>query len=470
MAQWKSLPAGLNKRMEIKFSGGVNTGGNSFDVDDTQSIDEYGWDTDEFFPALSTAKSATAYGTTGGATTRLLMNYGNTQLIRAVGTKLQKEVSGTWTDIATSLTETDWSAANFDVSGAALIMTNGTDPVKYWNGTTVADLSANAPKGKYMTADNLRVFIANVSADTTQDVIHYCGFQDATDWTSTENSGSVQYYTPNGGAITAMTSFGGVIWVFKKDSFCNIFHTGDNRASYRLVPSSDNVGCVNAKTLVEVGEALYWLGDSDVFVGAAGASSRIGEPVRSYINRINKTHIDKCCAFTDGLRYYLNLVIDGATEPNIRLMYDTRKGYRIWRVSAINEQYRYGVMLNGIPYAGNASGQTYKVNAAPTTGAWSITTKDFDRSEADKEYWQLYNQCYFPPGSTLTLEASVDQGLTWHTIGDTMVSSSVDQNDATIIPLDTVPLGLWIRFRMSGTGPFRLYAQQRHFRIQPIQY
>lgn len=457
-------------RAEWIFSGGVNTGKDSFDINDNESIDEYGWDTDEYYPALSTAKSPTAYGVSGGATTRLLTNYGNVQLIRAVGTKLQKYASGSWSDIATGLTDTDWDAANFDVNGPALIMTNGTDAVKYWNGTTVVNLSANAPKGKYITADNLRVFIANVATDQTQDIIHYCAFQDATDWTSAENSGFVQYYTPNGGPITALKSFGGVIWAFKRDSFCNIFHTGDARAAYRLVPNTDNVGCINYKTLVGVGEALYWLGDNDVYIGAANASSRIGEPIRGYLNRINKAHIDKCNAFTDGLRYYLNLVIDNATEPNIRLMYDTRKGYRIWRVSGINEQYRYGALLNGVPYAGNASGQTYQVNAAATTGAWSITSKDFDRSEAEKEYWQLYNQCYFPSGSTFKLEASVDQGVTWYTIGDPITASSTAQNDSAIIPLDTLPLGYWLRFRISGTGPFRLYSSQRYFRVQPIQY
>jgi hypothetical protein len=470
MAQWQALPANLNRRAEWTFSGGVNTGNDSFDIKEEQSVDEFGWDTDEFYPALSTSKSPITYGETGAAPTRLLTNYGNTQLIRAVGTKLQRETAGVWSDISTGLTDTDYSAANFDVNGAALILTNGTDPVLYYNGTTVADLSANAPKGKYVTADNLRVFIGNVSTDSTQDVVHYCAFQDATDWLSPENSGAVQYYTPNGGAITALTTFGGTIWVFKKDSFCNIFHTGDARAAYRLVPNTDNVGCINHKTLVGVGEALYWLGENDVFIGAAGASSRIGEPVRTYLNRINKTYIDKCSAFTDGLRYYLNLVIDDATEPNIRLMYDTRRGYQIWRVSAINENYRYGALLNGVPYAGNASGQTYKVNASPTTGEWSITSKDFDRSEAEREYWQLYNQCFFPPGSTLLLEASVDQGTTWHSIGDTMVSSNSAQNDPTIIPLDVVPLGSWIRFRFSGTGTFRLYSSQRYFRTQPIQY
>lgn len=467
MAQWQPLPAALDKRSEWILSGGVNTGINSFDINDNQSIDEYGWDTDEFYPALSTSKAPITYGSSGNAVTRLLFNYGNKQLIRAVGTKLQ-QYAGDWYDIATNLTDTDWSATNFDVSGAALILTNGTDPVKYWNGTSIADLAATAPKGKYCTADNLRVFIANVATDNTQDIIHYCAFEDAKNWTAQLNAGQVQYYTPNGGPITAMISFSGQIWVFKKDSFALIFHTGDSRNAYRLVPSSDNVGCVNAKTLVQVADALYWLGDNDVFIGGGGAASRIGEPIRGFLNRTNKAYLDKCCAFTDGIRYYLNLVIDSATEPNIRLVYDTR--YKIWRVAAMGEYYRYGALLNGVPYASNSGGQTYQINAIPTTGSWLITTKDFDRSEAEKEYWELYNQVYFPVGSTLKIESSVDQGITWYTIGDTLTGSSTTQNDATIIPLDTLPLGYFVRFRFSGTGTFRLHGSQRYYRIQPLQY
>jgi hypothetical protein len=212
---------------------------------------------------------------------------------------------------------------------------------------------------------------------------------------------------------------------------------------------------------------LYWLGQSDVFIGAAGSASRIGEPIRAYLNRINTAQIDKCCGFTDGLRYYLNLVLDNATEPNYRFVYDTR--YRIWRVAQINEQYRYGVLFNGLPYAGNTSGQTYQVNAIENSGAWMIESKDFDRSEAENEYYELYNQCYFPTGSTFKLEASVDQGNTWLDITDTMISSSSATNNPSIVPLDVVPLNPWIRFRFSGTGEFKLYGSQRHFRVQPLQ-
>lgn len=470
MAQWNLYPKGIDtrgdNREEVSLSGGIYTGVNSFDIKDEQTVNEYGWDTDEHYPAKSTAKSPIAYGTSGGARTNLLTNFGNTQLVRAVGTSLQYNSSGTWQNISGTFANSEWGAANFDVNGPALIMTNGTDAVRYWNGSSLSTLSA-APRGRIIAADNLRVFISDVPADDSQDQIHYCKFQDATDWTAAENSGMVQYYTANGGPVTAMIAFGGCIWVFKKDAFALIYHTGDQRAFYRLVPSSDNIGCVNKKTLVDMGQFLAWLGADDVYIGSAGAANRIGEPVRTFISRINQTHLNKCCAFTDGLRYYLNLVIDNATEPNIRLVYDVR--FRVWQVSGINEQYIYGTRFNTGVYAGNPLGITYRLNAGNTTGAWMVETKDYDKSEAEKEYNEIRIQMYAPPGTTVNFQVSTDQGTTWTAIGEPIVGNSSAQNQNIIVPLDTVPLAHWIRFRFSGAGPFRLYGFERYFKHMPIQ-
>ncbi|MCM3703792.1 hypothetical protein [Paenibacillus macerans] len=476
MAQWSGYPAGSSSgkyidtrgdlRAEVNLSGGIYTGLNSFDIGENQSVNEYGWDTDENYPAKTTAKAPVAYGVSGGARTNLLTHFGNMDLVRAVGTSLQFNGSGSWQNISGGFANVEWSATNFDVNGPALIMTNGTDSVRYWDGATLKTLSA-APKGRIIAADNLRVFISDAPSDDSQDWIHYCKFQDATDWTAEENAGTVQYYTPNGGPVTAMISYGGCIWVFKKDSFALIYHTGDSRAFYRLVPSSDNIGCVNKKTLVDMGQFLAWLGQDDVYIGAAGAANRVGEPVRTFIKRINQTYLSKCCAFTDGLRYYLNLVIDNATEPNIRLVYDVR--FKIWQVAGINEQYIYGTYFNNEVYAGNPSGQTFKLNAAPTNGAWMVETKDFDRSEAEKEYNEIREQMYAPTGTAVKFEVSIDQGTTWYQIGDPIVGSSSAQNQNIIIPLDTVPLANWIRFRFSGTGPFRLYSFERYFKVHPIQ-
>lgn len=469
MAQWTAYQQGIDTRgdtrVETQLSGGIYTGLNAFDIKDNQSYNEYGWDTEDNFPAKSTAKAPITYGASGGAVTRLLTSFGNVHMVRAVGATLQYDNSGSWTNIAGTWTNTEWGAANFDIGGPALILTNGTDTVQYWNGSALTALSA-APKGSLIAADNLRVFISNVAADDSQDWIHYCAFQNATDWTTAENSGIVQYYTPNGGAVTAMISFGGQIWVFKRDSFALIYHTGDSRAFYRLVPSSDNIGCVNVKTLVDMGNALMWLAHDDVYIGAAGAANRIGEPVRTFINRINQAAISTACAFSDGIRYYLSIPIDGSTTPNIRLVYDQR--FRIWTVSNLNENFLFGTYWNDTLYAGNASGQVYNVKGATTTGAWLVETKDFDRSEAEKEYSQLHIQMYAPSGTSLTIQVSIDQGNTWYTVGDPVTASTSAQNQNVIIPLDVVPLGNWIRIRFSGTGPFILYGFQRYFKTMPI--
>src|SRR5690606_20539345 len=181
-----------NKRAEWIFSEGVNTGNDSFDIKDTQSVNEYGWDTDEDYPALSTAKSPTVLGT-GSGVTRLLTNYGNTTLIRQVGTNVQRWSGSSWVNIGT-FSNADADAANFDIGGSALVITNGVDIPQYWNGTTMSAIT-EMPKGKYVTADNLRVYTANAVGDETPDIIHYSAFQDGLDWSSAENSGSVQYYT-----------------------------------------------------------------------------------------------------------------------------------------------------------------------------------------------------------------------------------------------------------------------------------
>ncbi|WP_223110697.1 hypothetical protein [Paenibacillus sinensis] len=470
MAQWSTYPKGIDtrgdNRVETKLTGGVYTGINSFDIKDNQSVNEYGWDTDEFFPAKSTALGPTAYGSSGGAITRLLTSFGNVHMVRAVGAKLQYDNAGTWTDIAGTYTNTVWQSANFDVGGAALILTNGTDTVKYWNGSSLQDLTA-APKGRIIAADNLRVFISGVTGENG-DEIHYSAFQNATDWSSAENSGIVQYYTANGGPLTAMIAFGGQIWVFKKDSFALIYHTGDARAFYRLVPSSDNIGCINSNTLVDMGSALMWLASDDVYIGAAGSANRIGEPVRTFINRINQSAIGNACAFSDGIRYYLCLPIDGSTYPNIRLVYDQR--FQIWSVSRINENFLFGINFNDKVYAADSSGQTFNVKGGPTSSTSMVETKDFDRSEAEKEYDQMHLQYYANSGTSLTIQVSVDQGTTWYTVGDPITASASAQNQNVIIPLDVVPLANWIRFRFIVTGTFRLYGFERWFKTHPVQY
>lgn len=476
MAQWQSLQRSLDRRSANNFTQGLDTEKSPFFIDENAFVDGYGFDLDEY-PALKVRAGRSTYGTSGGAITRLLTNFGNTHLVRAVGTALQYNSSGTtWTAIAGTFTSTDWDATNFDVSGSALILTNGTDNVKYWNGTTLADLNAaNAPKGKYIAADNRRVYISGRTTDA--DVIHFCGFQDATDWTSLENSGSVQFYTDRGGPVTALKAFQGQIWAFKKDAFCLIFHTGDARFTHRLVEGSNDIGCASYKTLVEVGELLFWLGDTDVYVGSGGTAQAVGRPIKRFIDSINFASITNACAFTDNERYYLMIPTGANTQPDTCLVYDIR--FRKWYPYSITiGEQRFGAQLNNIAYCGDEDGQTFKMNDGTTdAGAaipWRVQSKPYDdgMKEAEKELWEMHLQGLFPTGTTLTVEVAPDEiGSTWVTISyDPSTASSATQNKNLIVPLDTVPLVNFYSYRLSGTGPATIQEVQRYSRIQPVQY
>gem|GEM_PF-2535112 len=452
------------KRSETTFEGGVNTGTSLFDIGDGETTDEYGFDTDSF-PARKVKKGRTAYGTSGAAQTNLLAHFGNTHLVRAVGTALQYNSSGViWTAIAGTFADADWDYTNYN---GRLIMTNGTDEVKSWDGSTLSDLNAaDAPLGKYITSSINRVYIAEGST------IHFCANNAETDWTSAENSGADDF-TVNGGDITGLTYFKDQVTVFKKNAM-GVYY-GNNFFTQKLAIISNDIGCISSKTIVEVGDTLFWLGQNDVYAFQGGQPIAISQKIRSYLDSINTTHITKCCAFTDGIRYYLCLVTGDNTEPNIRLVYDPR--YGVWRIPALSENYRQGVQLNNVVYVGDSAGQTYKEFDGTTNNgtaiSWGLTTKPYDEGlpEAEKTYLDLHLQGLFETGTTVALSVSTqDRNGTFEGMDfDPTTASDYTQNRNVVIPLDTVPLAYWTRYTISGTGPAELQQMQRYFRYQRVQ-
>lgn len=471
MAQWQSLPANKMLRKENTFEDGVDTENNAFFISENAYSNGYGWDTD-IYPVLATRKGRTAYGTSGGGITRLLTNFGNTHLVRAVGTSLQYNSSGTtWTGIAGTFANKDWDAANFDIGGPALVLTNGTDTCRSWNGSSLTSLT-DMPKGLYVAADNRRMYTAGVTGSL--DSVFYCAFQDATDWSTPENSGEVQFYTANGGPITGLHAFEGQIYAFKKDAFCQIFHTGDARVTHRLVEVSNDIGCLNFKTIVEVGPYLFWLGDRDVFICAGGSAASIGEPVRAILQNINQAAIAEACAWTDDYKYYLCIPTGSNTTCDTELVYDSR--YKIWHVRTITlGGMRYGALINNTPYGGWNSGQTYTLNSGKTDAGTAIPylldSKTFDEGvgEAEKEYYEMHIQGFIDTGSTMTVSVSTDDRGSSFTTVDTMTAESVSQNKNIIVPMDTVPLAHWMRYRLFGTGYVEVNKNQRYARVQPVQ-
>lgn len=461
---WQQPSASRNSKT-ITFEGGHNVGAPSVSIHDNQSTVESGWGIDSQFPSLHTRLGRSAYGASGAATPRLLTSFQNSTLLRAVGTKVQKYASG-WSDLATGLTDTDWTATNFEVAGnPAIILTNGTDPVKYWDGTTFGNLNANAPKGKHIATDKIRTFIAK------GDVLNYSAFLDAQDWTTPKNAGSVQAFTPKGGDITALASYSDRIVVFKYDAMSEL--NGTNYFEFRLMDVSTDIGCVNAKTVQEVQGLLLWLGPGfDVYVYTGARPKPIGDAIRSYLNSINTTYLDRCFAGTDGLRYYLGLVTGTNTQPDTFLVFDPK--LNIWHVFSTGQSYRLSYLLNGLWFISDSSGLTYQMTGTTDDGT-AITstyvTKAFDWGvpQAEKEYYEAHIQGYLPVASTLSFYVSgTERGDDFQLI-ETIEGAADSQSADIIIPLDTIPLCKWARFKLVTTGEASLYQMEVLFDVLPIQ-
>lgn len=471
MAQWQSLQSNKNLRKENTFQDCVDTESNTFFIPENSYSDGYGWDTD-LYPVLATRKGRTAHGT-GSGITYLLSNFGNTHLVRAVGNKLQYNSSGTtWTDIPGTFAEARWDTANFDIMGPALVLTNGTDTPQYWNGSVLTE-NTSMPKGKYVAADNRRVYTAGVAGSL--DSVHYCAFQDAKDWTTVENSGEVQFYTANGGAITGLHAFEGQIYAFKKDAFCQIFHTGDSRVTHRLVEVSNDIGCLNFRTIVEVGPYLFWLGNNDVFMCAGGSAASIGDPVRAILQNINIAAIDQACAWTDDYRYYLCIPTGSNTTNDTELVFDTR--YKKWNIRTVTlGGMTCGTVINNTPFGGWTNGITYQLNNGNTDAGSAIPylldSKSFDEGigEAEKEYYELHLQGYIGPEAIMAVGIATDDRGSSFTALDTITSDSVSQNKNIIVPMDTVPITHFMRYRLSGTGYVEVNKVQRYARLQPVMH
>lgn len=443
------------QRSEWDFRGGINTALSPFDIDENESTDEYGWDSDKF-PVKKTAKGILPLGASGSQRISLLCAYLDSKLLRVYGQTLQEWGGTSWNTISSTMYINEYY--DYTHFNDKLFIVNGTDRFVY-NGATLATFATAGQTGsKVICSDNSRIFLAE------RDVVHYCAFQDENDWTSGNNSGFFQYYTPTGGDITAMTEFYGDKLIFKKNSMA-ILH-GVDYFNYQLQEVSNDTGCVNHKTLQEVGDTLIWLGEQAVYAFMGGKPFRISDKIKHYLDRLSPFQSHQCTAFTDGIKYYLTLPLDGQSAPSIRLVYDTR--YGTWEVSHLNEKIVYGCRYRGELYAGTETGEVYKINAGPSSGAWSVTTKVFDEGKAEvlKEYKELHLQGHFAPGFTMKVEFSrSDRGDDWIEIPYTFTSSNVVQNKNLIIPLDAIQLTNWVRFRLSGTGSVELQQMQRYFRV-----
>lgn len=453
--QWSEL-SGVMPPISIKTFRG-ESGLDKFSIEENFAIETKNLSANDY-PAMETRPGFTLVG--GARPNRIsgLGSWKDSELQAISSGNWYRYRENSWNSLASGLsTSARWSFCNFKgkYSNFHLLGSNGVDPVKKYNGTSVTNLSG-APLGNYVDTHDGRVYLA---IDNT---VRFSALNDAEDWTDVDpyvGSGTIRINDERGRDIIGMKAGSEHLLAFFPNATYELFGTGPD--DFRMIRVADDIGLISNQCVVSVNGVLYWADVNGIYYYTGGARPRkdFSLPVQKYIDGINKDYLHKCSAGTDGQRFYLSIPYGNATEPNVTLVYDPEYSgsWYVWR----NMNQLSFIRSNNEFYFGDVAGRVCRVGGATDNGApieWSWVSVPFGGTNANNiKLYKLWVIADVPIGSTFNvLLSDSDRGDDW-TLAQSIVPKSNLQKQRIIVPVQHVSNALHFRIKLEGTGYVKIH-------------
>jgi hypothetical protein len=306
---------------------------------------------------------ATADPVTGLFT--FITDAGATKELRMETTSLQYNNSGTWTDIDTGFTtglDTWFTQANDKV-----YISNGTENTHSYDGSTVSDLGTSYPKGLYSAWWRNYFFIcgdAALGATGHKSRVFFSNLGDPD--TMTTGTDYFDVGKSDGQEITGIHPLGDYLVIFKRRGV--YIMTGASPDAWKLSSSvnnvvsiSNSVGCVSAKSIVQVGNDLWFMSDNGIRSvkrneeGSIPLMGTVSGNINATIDSINKSAYNKVCgAFFDN-KVYMAIPTGSSTTndkvmvANTRVTLDNPMNPHPWFTYTGWTPYVFNIHLSGTP-------------------------------------------------------------------------------------------------------------------------
>jgi len=118
--------------------------------------------------------------------------------------------------------------------------------------------------------------------------------------------------------------------VFARRSIHQVTGVSGSLADVQVNVITPEVGCSARRSIVQIANKIFFLSDQGVYglefldqYNLRGLEVPLSEAIQPYIDRINQDYVDKATGAFFNQRYYLAIPIDGSTENNIILVYNT---------------------------------------------------------------------------------------------------------------------------------------------------
>jgi hypothetical protein len=284
--------------------------------------------------------------TTAADIKRLMVFYSTTGPVLLAGcadNKLYKLTAAGWVSIGT-FTNTDFNYINYQKDlDRVILLTNGVDNVKVWDGTTLRDVkldptagatlsdgSANiAPKGKYITLHRERVWITGGDKDT----LYYSDDMNFDDWTTptdevevNEHGGFVMVPTWDGGEILGLRGrILGDLVIYKSQNVFRVF--GTYPGNYEIVEIFNTLdGYIVEKTIASSNTQTFWLTTKGIHMYTGDGYQDLTPNVQDYFNEINQGAINGARAAMYQSQYIIAVSWKESAKNNLILIFDTITG------------------------------------------------------------------------------------------------------------------------------------------------
>lgn len=242
---------------------------------------------------------------------------------------------------------------------------------KYWIAPSDYPAPNSRPYIKYACMDNNRVIgVAenNFYTSCLGDYINWTDFVDADG--NPKATGAYAEELFSYGDFTGVTKYKNTVILTKKNMMYECY---GNKPPYRINLGA-NTGCVDNRSIVEVGGTLYFLGADGVYRYSGGLPVIVSHKINDGFGVF-----ESGIGATDGRRYYL--YAESKTDGCL-LVYDTLTG--IWCKEDNQEIVDMAAFDNQV-YALTKDGVIYKFKSGNENVLWELQTKEFDLNTSSKK-------------------------------------------------------------------------------------
>jgi len=453
---WRDSPS-QTKQAIVTLADGLNQSMESIEIKDSQSTAVVNMDS-SLYPTVQVREGYTHFSSHTGFINSIFKFKGVWYCGNGKG--LYKLSGSSWTVVYEPNDTNDdryWNRAIF-FDGSKLYFTDGLPygslTLRQYDGSSLSTISSSRPLSPYLTTYMNRFFMAGGN----DNLLWYSALRDATDWSSTNKytgTGKITVETDDGEKPTGLSHFSNHVLLFKRYSMHKLF--GEDTTNFNMTQPYA-VGCISDRTIVPTRDSLFWLGPDGFYDYMGGAAPvKISDPVKKYIDSINRDYAYKSVAGTDGRFIYLSLVTGSTTDINVTLKFDLHT--RGWWVESYVATAYY---LDGTTmYFATVDGKIMRMGGVTDNGKainWSIETKPF--SEGDETVRKTINKLWIiadiEPNSALNVDyAGGTEGGTW--INAHSQSNGSGQIQSIRIPVIVRTPEIWYRLKLYGSGKVKIH-------------